>query len=556
MTTPSEPITLAEYLGHRLRQAGVDHLFGVPGDFNLTLLDLVTTVPGLEWVGSPNELGAGYAADAYARRRGLAALVTTYGVGELSCLNAVAGSAAEDVPVVHIAGSPATGAVAARRPLHHTLADGVFDRFEKAFAEVTVHQETVTAEHATEQVDAVLLAALTHRRPAYLSIPQDLAGLPVDPAPLRKPLRAAPDEAAVGEFAHELSRLMDGAGRPVLVVGHLVSRFGLAGQVLSAARAANIPLVTTLAAKGAIDASEPLHRGDYAGTMVDASTAGLVDGADLVIELGTVVSDVLSGFFTHRPAGIRTVRIGATSATVGPDGTGSTHPVLFTDAVRVLEDHCQKYRFADQPTADPVPPRHPEFGDDAITQESLWRTAGSWLPSGTAVLADTGTAFWGAVSMTLPDDTVFVGQPVWNSIGYALPATLGQGLADPGRRPVLFIGDGAAQMTIQELSTIARHGLNPVIVLIDNAGYTIERALQSPKAGYNDIAAWDWAGLASSMIGAGRLEASTVRTTDELRTALDAAPADRIVLVHAVLDMFDAPTLLRKLAERNSGSAR
>src|SRR5690349_19865850 len=112
-------VTLAEYLGRRLLECGVAHVFGVPGDFNLTLLDHMATVDGLAWVGSPNELGAGYAADAYARSRGLAAMVTTYGVGELSALNAVAGSAAEDVPVVHIAGSPSTAAVSTGRLVHH-----------------------------------------------------------------------------------------------------------------------------------------------------------------------------------------------------------------------------------------------------------------------------------------------------------------------------------------------------------------------------------------------------------------------------------------------------
>ncbi|GIF21575.1 alpha-keto-acid decarboxylase [Paractinoplanes tereljensis] len=593
-------ITLAEYLGRRLRQAGVGHLFGVPGDFNLTLLDHLTQVPGLAWVGSPNELGAGYAADAYARSRGLAVLVTTYGVGELSALNAVAGSAAEDVPVVHIAGSPATTAVAARRLVHHTLADGVFDRFARAYAEVTVHQETLTADRPTEQIDAVLSAALTHSRPAYLSIPSDLATLPVDPAPLAHPLPRAPrtsrpttnaegmipsadgqpegmipsaggqaegmipsvdgepegtipsagvaSGAEVAAFAAAIWRLVDGAERPVIVAGHLVARFGLKDLLKSA----QVPIVTTLAAKGVVDEGDPLYYGDYAGTMVDESTAELVRDADLVLELGTVATDVLSGFFTHRVVDDQVVMVGATSATIG---TGDEHQVHFADAVRVLVDLLGGKRFR-LPQREPAPASPAVAPERALTQEALWATVQAWLPGGTAVLADTGTSFWGAVSLRFPADTVFVGQPIWNSIGYALPAVLGQGLADPGRRPVLFIGDGAAQMTMQELSTIAAAGLAPIIVLLNNEGYTIERALQSPDAGYNDIAAWDWGALVGALAGP-KADYRRAHTAAELREALDAAAeaTETLSVVEVVLDRYDAPPLLRALAARNSGGA-
>ncbi|NIZ92610.1 alpha-keto acid decarboxylase family protein [Kineococcus rubinsiae] len=548
----TETVTVAEYLGHRLLQAGVEHLFGVPGDFNLTLLDGLARVEGLTWVRSPNELGAGYAADAYARRRGLAALVTTYGVGELSCFNAVAGSAAEDVPVLHVAGSPATTAVARGVLLHHTLADGVFDRFSQAYAQVTVVQETLTAQRAAEQVDAAVLAATVHRRPAYLSVPADLAELPVDATRLATPLTAVPSPADVAAFGADLAGLLAGAERPVLVVGHLVDRCGLAGAVLAAAVAGGVPFVTTLSAKGCLDEDHPLFAGTYAGTMVDASAAALVEAADVVVHLGVVMTDVLSGFFTHRPADARTVRLEATTAVVGD---GPAHAVGLADAVGVLAE-----QFAARPAAAPVPRPGPpaplELGVGPLTQQALWSVVQDWLPSGTALLADTGTSFWGAAGLRLPADTVFVGQPVWNSIGYALPAVLGQGLADPGRRPVLLIGDGAAQMTVQDLGSTAAAGVRPVVVLLNNAGYTIERALQSPTAGYNDVTPWDWHGLAAALVGPS-LSYHLATTAAELAQALKAAGEDTasFVLVEAVLDPFDAPPLLRALAERNSATA-
>jgi alpha-keto-acid decarboxylase len=121
--------TVGNYLADRLVEAGVDRLFGVPGDYTLMLLDYLAARPGLAWTGCANELNAGYAADGYARMRGIGALCTTFGVGELSAINAVAGSFAEHVPVVHVVGSPASGTQAAHRIVHHSLGDGVFSHF-------------------------------------------------------------------------------------------------------------------------------------------------------------------------------------------------------------------------------------------------------------------------------------------------------------------------------------------------------------------------------------------------------------------------------------------
>ena len=100
--------SIADYLVERLGECGIDHLFGIPGDYNLQFLDHVIDSPRVRWVGCANELNAAYAADGYARIHGAGALLTTFGVGELSALNGVAGSYAEYVPVLHIVGAPVT----------------------------------------------------------------------------------------------------------------------------------------------------------------------------------------------------------------------------------------------------------------------------------------------------------------------------------------------------------------------------------------------------------------------------------------------------------------
>jgi TPP-dependent 2-oxoacid decarboxylase len=174
--------TVVGYLLTRLAEAGVTSIFGVPGDDNLGVLDAITTRPSLAWIGMVSEQGAGHAADSYARQRGLGALVTTFGVGELSAMAAIAGAYAESVPVVHIVGTPA---LAARKPgaaFHHVLPGGGFDHFAQMAAEVTVAQADLRPDTAPAEIDRVLAAALRTSRPVYLSIPADVAGAPV-PAP-------------------------------------------------------------------------------------------------------------------------------------------------------------------------------------------------------------------------------------------------------------------------------------------------------------------------------------------------------------------------------------
>ena len=540
-------VSVGEYLARRLHEAGVEHLFGVPGDFNLTLLDVIAGTNLLTWVGSPNELGAGYAADAYARRRGLAALVTTYGVGELSCLNAVAGSAAENVPVLAITGSPRTATVAAGALVHHTLADGDFSRFERAYAEVTVASEVLTLEHAAAQIDAVIGAVLAAKMPGYLSVPADLADARIDAEPLGTPLPPGRGVAAdVAALERAAGRLLATARRPVIVVGHIACRFHVAPEIVALAEAGTIPLVALPSAKGHIDETHPLYAGVYAGTMVDRAAADLVESADAVIHLGVVMTDVLSGRFTHRPVDPVTITVDAEESSVGDEMFGV---VPFPEALRALRrvvDETSGSRTAQSIVDRPVALA---AGTGArLDQASFWSVMQRWLPQGTTLLADIGTSYWGALSLTLPAGTELVGQPIWNSIGYALPATLGVGLADATRRPVLVVGDGAAQMTIQEISTIAARGLSPVIILLNNGGYTIERTLQSPDAGYNDVAAWDWSSLVTALTG-GAASTFHAATVVEVESALAAAAAqpDTLTFIEVMLDRYDAPPLLRVL---------
>ena len=568
--------TVGNYLRDRLAEVGADRVFGVPGDYTLTLLDYLSGGPGLAWTGCANELNAGYAADGYARMRGIGALCTTFGVGELSAVNAVAGSFAEHVPVVHVVGSPASGAQAAARIVHHSLGDGVFTHFADMHAKITCARAALTAANAGAEIDRVLAAIRTQRLPGYLLIPADVAAAPATrpAAPLATPAEQADPDAVAGFTAAArrlLASALSDAGAPgatagggvTVLSGLLAHRFGAADDLAALIAAGPVASATTLWGKSLVDESNPAFACVYAGAVSNDAARRAVEDASALILAGVQFTDLNSGFFTQQIDRRRTIEIGATAVSVG---SALYRRVPLRTAVRVLTGLVRELAPGGstvRPVADsaPVPPPRVAQSPSApspqapLSQETLWDRVAGFLRPGDIVLADMGTAFFGAATHRLPRDVTFIGQPLWASIGYTLPALLGACLARPGHRGVLLIGDGAAQLTAQELSTILREGLSPVVIVVDNDGYTIERAIHGPEQSYNDIARWDWT-AAPLLFGSGRVGvARRVTTVGELDEALRAAGAAAApALVQAVVPRMDIPPLLDSLAHAASSA--
>ncbi|KAK9057801.1 hypothetical protein SSX86_022639 [Deinandra increscens subsp. villosa] len=158
--------TLGRHLARRLVQIGVSDVFSVPGDFNLTLLDLFIAEPGLNLIGCCNELNAGYAADGYARSRGVGACVVTFDVGGLSVLNAIAGAYSENLPLICIVGGPNSNDYGSNRILHHTIGLPDFSQELRCFQTVTCYQAVVKhLEDAHELIDTAISTALKESKP-------------------------------------------------------------------------------------------------------------------------------------------------------------------------------------------------------------------------------------------------------------------------------------------------------------------------------------------------------------------------------------------------------
>jgi indolepyruvate decarboxylase len=528
--------TIGDFLLRRLHEAGIQHLFGVPGDYNLEFMQQMAERGDPSWVGTCNELNGAYAADGYARLHGLGALVVTHGVGSLSAINGIAGAYSEHVPVICICGTPPLRAVEHRDLMHHTLADGGKGNFYRAFTEVTTAQAHLTPQNAVSEIDRLIVTAWQHKLPVYLELPSDIAYLEID-APQQTLQLSMPtsDPERLRACTQAILARLQAAKSPALLLDLDAERFGVRVQLAALAEAWQMRVANMNTCKGVFPETSPLFVGTYAGHDSTPAARTAVEQSDCLLTVGYRRIESTTGFFTdHLPASV--IHLQAYSTDVGADNYQNvTLPELVQGMLTTSPTAARKQ--AAQPTAS-GPVAAPPTG--RLTQTSYWTAMQAFLRPGDVIVAEDGTSSFGAYGLKLPPNCTFVSQFVWESIGYAGGSLLGTLLAAPGRRQLLFTGDGSFQMTAQQLSTILRQDLQPFIFLINNRGYTVERTILGRDAMYNDIANWRYAELPRVFARDTTAETYVVETSEQLRDVLD-APHTGLVFVEAVMAPDDAP---------------
>ncbi|WP_337009813.1 indolepyruvate decarboxylase [Pantoea sp. AS142] len=546
--------TVGDYLLTRLQEMGVKHLFGVPGDYNLQFLDRVIAHPAISWVGCANELNAAYAADGYARCNGAGALLTTFGVGELSAINGIAGSYAEHLPVIHIVGAPATQAQLQGDCVHHSLGDGDFQHFIRMAAEVSAATAQLTSDNAPAEIDRVIVAALQARRPGYLSLAVDVAAMEVQPPaqPLGSHQLSTP--AARRAFSAAAERLLAPAERISLLADFLALRWQQQSALAALRKQRAIPCASLLMGKGVLDEQQPGYVGTYAGEASAGQVCEQIEQVDVAICVGVRFTDTLTAGFTQQFAPERLIDVQPFSASVGGEHFA---PLSMADALSELQPLFERYgrQWQSAVTPSAAQPLEPA---GAISQHAFWHTMQAFLQPGDLVLAEQGTAAFGAAALRLPSQAQLVVQPLWGSIGYTLPAAFGAQTADPGRRVILIIGDGSAQLTIQELGSMLRDQQRLIIFLLNNEGYTVERAIHGATQRYNDIAQWNWTALPRALSLQSQAQSWRISETVQLKEVMARLSAPQwLSLVEVIMQKEDLPPLLRKvtacLNQRNGG---
>lgn len=542
--------TVIQHVLSRLQAIGISDVFGVPGDFSFPVNDAICHQPGMRWVGCANELNAAYAADGYARIKGVAALCTTYGVGELSALAGVAGAYAERLPLFHLVGAPRMAVQRSRAIVHHTLGTGEYGLFHRMSEPVVCAHAVMTPQNVAYETERLIAEALYHRRPVYMVFPADLASQPVlgTAAPIPAPRS---DPSSLKAATRAIVQALEGARSACLLPGLLVARLGLGGELQELVDASGLPFATMFHDKTVLDEQQPAYAGMYDGALMNEKVQALVEESDLVITVGTLMTDFNTGAFTSNLDPQRTISIDHHSVSVAGRTFAS---VELGDILTALVTALPKREWPriEAESLGPVS----GSGDEPITAGALYPRWADFIRPGDMVVAETGTASMGLGFARMPSGANFYNQTLWGAIGWATPAAVGTAMADPSRRTVLITGEGSHQLTVQELGQFGKLGLKPVIFVLNNDGYLIERLLcKDPEISYNDIAQWRYAELPHAMGCDGWLVAR-VATCAELDAALKAADeADTGVYIEVVTGRYEASPLSLKLSEKLKAAA-
>ncbi|MBR8830649.1 MAG: Indole-3-pyruvate decarboxylase [Chroococcopsis gigantea SAG 12.99] len=535
--------TVGEYLFQRLKSLGVDHIFGVPGDYVLSLMDVMIESP-VNLVCTCNELNAGYAADAYARVKGIGAVCVTYGVGGFSLVNAVVGAYAERVPLVVISGAPNSSVKQQNLLLHHTTGDYnlQFSIMEKATVAAAILNNPA---QAALQIDQILAACIHHKRPVYLEIPCDIVNQPcLIPESCIYISEKLTDKDALKEAVEEAVNLLDKSTKPVILAGVEFHRFNLQDKLLKLLEVTGYPLATTLLGKSCLSEMHPQFIGTYVGALSRDYVSQRLEGADCVLCLGAIMSDMNLGGFTAKLDSNKLINANSEKVKVKHH---FYQPVYLGDFIDGLIENLQKKELIEldiKPASDLLASSYEIKPEAKLTNVRFYERMNHFIAQKSFVISDTGDAIVATIDLLMPNKTDFIGQAFYLSIGYSIPACLGVCFASPATRQIVFVGDGAFQMTAQELSTIIRHKFNPVIFLINNDGYTIERVINDNL--YNDLQPWKYHQLPAVF---GDSWSCVVRTEDELESALKKADAieDKICFIEVILDRFDCSEGLTRL---------
>lgn len=567
----SDQIPLGKYLFEKIKEIGVHSIFGVPGDFNLALLDHIKTVEGIKWIGNANELNAGYETDGYSRVNGFGCLITTFGVGELSAVNAVAGAFAEHVPLIHIVGMPSVSAEEKKLILHHTLGDSRFDDFTAMSQKISTKLYVIQhLDSAAKHINDLLETAYITKRPVYLGIPSNFFNelIPVEALNYKLKLTLAPnDKETENEFVSNVIDLIEKSNNPIILVDACASHHKVVYEVEKIAKITNFPVFTTPMGKGSVDESAEYYHGIYVGALSAPDVKEIVEKTDCIISIGGLLSDFNTGSFSYSYTTFNVVEFHSNYCKFK---RATYESLQMKSALNNLIKKLPNLK----KTFEPLDPPKSKFEYQTakvcpagpLTQDYLWKRTSFFLKGGDVVVSETGTSSFGILSTHFPNHTKGISQVLWGSIGFSLPAAVGANFAledlkefndlpgDP--KVVLFIGDGSLQLTVQAISDACRWNINPYLFILNNSGYTIEKLIHGPKESYNAIQPWKHQLLLDIFSGAAKYETLKVSTCEELDKLMNCEKfnkPDRIRVIELMLGEFDAPERLiaqAKLSEK------
>jgi indolepyruvate decarboxylase len=532
---------LGQFLFEYLYRRGVRHSFGIPGDFALPTFAWLEKSK-IQSITMTHEPAAGFAADAYSRINGIGLVCVTYCVGGLNVLNAIAGAYAEKSPVVVVSGAPGRKDREKDPLLHHKVK--TFETQRRIYDEVTVASTVLLDEQrAASEIVRCVEACLRHKRPVYIEVPHDIVDreIPITGIPSAAPEKSDPhtlDAALI-----ETLSLIRVAKKPVILAGVELARYRTARLVIRMAERMNIPIAADLLSKSAIPENHPLYLGVYGGAMSsDEHVRKYVESADLVLMLGTFITDMSMGFYTAKLDRGRTILATSERVSIQYHRYDSIQFRDFLEALAFAKIKPKHFKHPN-PHALPKPLKNAERSD-ALAMVDVFRILSLHLDERCCVIADIGDAIFGAVGIRSVRQAQFIAPAYYMSMGFAVPASIGVAMATPNLRPYVLVGDGAFQMTGVEISTAVRLGLNPIIIVLNNDGYGTMRRIR--EGCFNIITQWNYSKICE-LVRDG--EGTIACTKGEFDDALARAQtSDRLHVIELKIPRNDVSDQLEQIA--------
>jgi len=540
-------IKVSDYLVRRLTELGITDVFGLPGDYNFNILDAVIKNEGTNWINCTNELNAAYAADGYARIKGYGAVVTTFGVGELSAINGIAGAYSENVPVIKITGVPKTSLIKEKALIHHNFSEPDYYAFEKIYANVTTASAFLTFENAKSEIDRVFDMFIKLKKPVYIALPVDVCDYLIDDTIPETIVKSNSDSLKAA--SDRIIELLNTSKNPLIITDYLMKRFRLQRELNAFVQKFNIKVTSMIMGKGLIEEDLSQFIGVNYAQFGNDEFRQIYENSDLILCFGTLFSDLNTLGFIVKPDNRFKIELQANCATV----EGRIYKdVWLNDLMDVL---LNSDAIIKKPAPENVFKGYQgiETSIAPIKTDDIFPLVQNFLKENDTVVVETGIISASCANMKLKTSSNYICQTMWGSIGWATPAAFGAYMADRSKRLILLTGEGSHQLTIQELANFFKYGVKPVIFVLNNNGYTIERILSNdPDDEFNNITKWNYSKVLELFGDGLPSKYFKVTTSNELKEALsdiNSKDFDKMCYVEIFTDKMDIPKALAMVKE-------
>lgn len=567
----TQPFTVADYLLTRLKQLNVTDVFQIPGDYVKHFTQALEYFDGINTIGAINELDAAYAADAYGRTRGLAAVSLQYGVSTFSALNAIAGAYVELSPVVVISACPGADArnIGTMYDVLYHHSTGNLKADQEVYAHVTVAAETLsTSVGAAEKIDNLLIAAITHKKPVYIACYKEVWGEPC-PKPSDEPLKpivVKSDPLALNNALAQAWTQITAAKNPMIFAGVEVLRHGLSDLLQEIIDASGFLYTTTSLGKTVLDEGGSKFIGTYSDAASIDSVRKLIPASDCFLTFGTIITDDYLVFIESKYADM--VLATTTQIRAGYFIYENVTMKDFMEGLLALFKNNKKSYPID--VVAPPQPKYPEPWSsnsdpqwnkqpDVITYNRFFQHSMKFLTEND-LLKDIVMTYGVSSSLYVATNAYglyqnsFISSAAWQCIGYETGAASGAQLGS-GKRAWTVAGDGGFMMVCQSLSTLARNNLNAVIFVMSNGVYAIEQVYVDMTAfepgpqhkfdAFDILPKWDYLALAKAF-GAEGFRVTTIKELDHVLHKLPSI-TDKPTLVEVVIPEKDLPGQMKRL---------